>query len=448
MKDRLSTCGIRDDSRAAAHECAQPDLPVLRAEVEISGVSVLDWFSRQASGERFYWASRDGREEVAGFGTTIRIDETQHTTASEALTAIRNALDRGPAGLRYYGGMCFDPHDERPSMKGFGRFAFFIPAVELRRCGPRTTLAATQVADAGPFETQLQTLADDALRASGGEAQNRTVGRVLSRTDTPRRDQWTTMVEQTRATMQRQSIGKIVLSRKSELTMSQPLEAGALLARLQKSGDGSYNFCFEFGRRSFAGSSPECLYRRSGRDIYTEALAGTCGVGKTRKETEALRTELLDSAKEADEHRYVFDGILSKLEHICSRHHVLSEREVLKLSHVQHFVSRFEGHLKDGVDTAQIIEALHPTAAVGGYPQQAAVEQIRQIEHHARQWYAGPVGWLGQDADEFTVGIRSCVIDAATLTLYAGAGIVKASDAASEWAETEAKMQHFIEALA
>lgn len=436
--------------RVVGDVAPRPQLCV-RAEVEVEGVSVLEWFSRQHGLDRFYWSGRDGEEEAAGAGIAVQADEVDYSTAWEALTAVRRSVDEGPADLRYYGGMCFDPLDDRTPMEGFGRFRFVAPRLELRRTGGRTILALTEPAgrrsNIQSLRAEVEALASEAASLSTDTVALQPVRRILTRVDRPNRNQWTEMVGQVMDTMRREGLGKIVLSRKSELTMSGEVDPAEILRRVRAGRGGTYDFCFESGGRAFVGSSPECLYRRRDREIRTEAMAGTCPIGETDRQTDDLRQALLASAKEAEEHEYVFQDVRTQLQRICDRCRVVGERDVLALTYVQHFVSRFEGRLKAGLATAEVIDALHPTAAVGGYPQAAALEQIRRIERHGRGWYAGPVGWVGRRADEFAVGIRSCMIEGPRLTLYAGAGIVEASDAAAEWDETEAKMRHFLEVL-
>ena len=89
-----------------------------------------------------------------------------------------------------------------------------------------------------------------------------------------------------------------------------------------------------------------------------------------------------------------------------------------------------------------MLRALHPTPAVGGYPKEGALEEIRSAEPFDRGWYAGPVGWIGADA-EFAVGIRSGLVRGNRLALFSGAGIVEGSVPEAEWAEIEQKISDF-----
>jgi len=58
-----------------------------------------------------------------------------------------------------------------------------------------------------------------------------------------------------------------------------------------------------------------------------------------------------------------------------------------------------------------------------------------------RGWYAGPVGWMDATEDgEFCVALRSALLRDREARLYAGVGVVAASDPAAELAETEIKL--------
>jgi isochorismate synthase EntC len=84
---------------------------------------------------------------------------------------------------------------------------------------------------------------------------------------------------------------------------------------------------------------------------------------------------------------------------------------------------------------------LHPTPAVGGEPHAAAVPRIPALEGIDRGWYAGAIGWTDANEDgEFCVGLRCALLRGREARLYAGVGVVRDSDPASELAETEIKL--------
>jgi len=195
---------------------------------------------------------------------------------------------------------------------------------------------------------------------------------------------------------------------------------------------------------AYLGATPERLYKRKGRKIFSEAIAGTRPRGIDEAHDRALATELMNSSKDAKEHKYVVDAIQAALAPLCKTLHPDSHVSLKKWQGSQHLVTQFEGELDSKVIDHQILSALHPTPAVAGYPIQAATEAILQLEPFNRGWYAGPVGYVGYNEAEFAVAIRSGLVQQNRLSLFAGAGIVSGSTAREEWEEIENKIGNFI----
>ncbi len=430
---------------------ARPGSP-LRFAVQMDDKAVLDFFACAAGTCGFYFSGREGRFEAAGAGAAQVLSDQTHPDAKSALDAIDTSLKNAPEGLRYYGAMAFDAADPRVADSDLGAFRFVLPEFELVRAGDTTVLAFNTIAEPGDDRDAVKARLHAAFDRTGGSPR---VGmldrggalRLVSRCDIPREDIWKRQVAGELNNIRSGGLEKIVLARMSRIALAETVDPALLLRRIVSSSVQTYNLCFRFGPTAFLASTPECLYRRVGQRLYTEAIAGTCPRGRTDQQTRDLKDELMDSAKEAEEHRYVYENIDSELRRICRDVCVSAEKDVVELSHVQHFCSRFEGSLKPGVSTADILGALHPTAAVNGFPKDAALERIRRVEPFCRQWYAGPAGWISRRSSEFAVAIRSALVHGKDLTLFAGAGIVGESDPAAEWAETEQKMRQFMEVL-
>ena len=95
-----------------------------------------------------------------------------------------------------------------------------------------------------------------------------------------------------------------------------------------------------------------------------------------------------------------------------------------------------------------LVARLHPTPAVGGAPQAAALAWIAAHEHVERGLYAGPFGAFDRAGNgEFIVAIRSGLLAASEAHLFAGAGIVAGSEAQGELRETRWKLRGLLAAL-
>jgi menaquinone-specific isochorismate synthase len=110
---------------------------------------------------------------------------------------------------------------------------------------------------------------------------------------------------------------------------------------------------------------------------------------------------------------------------------------------ISHLMQTFKGALRPGVGPFDAMAALHPTPAVAGTPTDLAMGAIAQLEPFSRQWYAGPMGVVTASDSTVVVAIRSGLVKGASVTLFAGAGIVAESDPNSEWDELNAKISGF-----
>jgi menaquinone-specific isochorismate synthase len=118
------------------------------------------------------------------------------------------------------------------------------------------------------------------------------------------------------------------------------------------------------------------------------------------------------------------------------------------LSNIQHLQTEVQGKLANPCGVLPVVEALHPTPAMGGSPRIVALRLIKENEPFSRGWYAAPVGWLDAQGNGcFAVAIRSAVSVGHEAYLFAGAGIVADSDPLKEWHETGLKFRPMLEAL-
>jgi menaquinone-specific isochorismate synthase len=154
--------------------------------------------------------------------------------------------------------------------------------------------------------------------------------------------------------------------------------------------------------------------------------------------------DLLGSEKDQREHAYVRESISEALIPLCETFYIDPVASEMKLTRGWHLLSRSRGMLRRDIHGSEVMRALHPTPAVGGYPTDAAMKGIRKREPFDRGWYAGPVGWIGSRGAEFAVALRCGLVKGRELSLFSGAGIVEGSRPADEWKEIEQKVSDFI----
>ena len=236
---------------------------------------------------------------------------------------------------------------------------------------------------------------------------------------------------------------KIVIARRTALSFDGAVDVLDVISELAKSSEHCTRFAFRFGRGTFLGATPERLVRRTGLELATEALAGTSRLGDATR-----ATEMMESPKEREEHELVVREIVSSLSPVCATLDHPAMPEIRVLPHLLHLTTPIRGRLTRPVHILSLVERLHPTPAVGGVPTRDAVRFITSHEPAERGWYASPIGWFDAEGDgEFAVGLRSGAFVGNRAYLYAGGGIVRDSDPASEYAETRLKLQTLCAAL-
>lgn len=241
---------------------------------------------------------------------------------------------------------------------------------------------------------------------------------------------------------------KAVLAATRELEAERPIEPGVALARLREGYASCHLFSYRAGDGIFLGASPEQLAGvRDGR-ITTLGLAGSAPRGQTPADDEAFGNALLNSVKDRIEHAIVVTALRQGLADLGTGLRAPNQPELRRLPNIQHLATEVSAEARPGVDVLDVVERLHPTPAVCGWPTRVARSVIERYERFDRGWYAGPVGWVDAAGDgEFAVGLRSALVRGARAWLFAGAGIMGDSDPESELAEIELKFRPLTTAL-
>jgi isochorismate synthase len=118
------------------------------------------------------------------------------------------------------------------------------------------------------------------------------------------------------------------------------------------------------------------------------------------------------------------------------------EPYTVRAGELAHLRTDFYFSLPDTGQLGKLLQLLHPTPAVSGLPKDEAYSFIVANEGYDRRYYSGFIGQLNlQGKSNLYVNLRCMNIQARTLTLYAGGGLLPSSTLADEWQETEDKLQ-------
>ncbi len=410
----------------------------LRTAMDVT--SLIGWLKAQPLFPRIYWHARERDREFAVLGA---IRELTDPAQLSALTG----QPRPSAGSypRYYGGLAFDYQQPvNGEWQDFGQCRFVLPRIELIRQGNQTELVCNLLFDGQNTQQELAAARSALAQLQPEKTLQKYLPAQRSRQDLPDKTRWQQWLSQVLHPDALRTIPKVVLSRRSALTFSEPLEPWSLLASWQSATPACFHIGFQFSPEScFIASSPERLYRRQDRALSSEALAGSMPrTGEPEQDAE-LAELLLQDGKNRLENRFVHTDILIRLDGLADTA-VVSEARILPLRHIQHIKREIEATLRPDTSDWQLLKNLHPTPAVGGSPRRKALAQIRALEQHQRGWYAGACGFISEDVSEFTVAIRSGLWHDNQLYLYTGAGILNGSDADAEWQELDTKLNSML----
>ncbi len=386
-----------------------------RSELSPS-IDLLAWLHTQSAFPKMYWEGRDG-VEMACAGSVLTLSKAPQFDSD----------NDSPA--RFFGGHAFfaDQAPKDAIWDSFPRSVFFLPKyLVIRENGKLTgTINAVNAPITEEFPDMPSYFETTQIE-------------MKEPSHFPCVDRWTELIHRSLSEIENEVFQKVVLARRSTHKMNvdfNPLEG---LSRLR--APGGIRFAIQMAEgATFIGATPERLYKRTGKNIFTEAVAGTRKRGTTEGEDLLLQQELLESPKERREFAFVKMSIEEHLRPLCISLQCEEEDTIIKTPNVQHLHNPFAGVIRDGVGDGDLLAALHPTAAMGGLPKLSALEHLLAHEPFERGWYASPIGYLSPELAEFAVGIRSALVQREEVHLFAGTGIVEGSTPEMEWEELHHK---------
>lgn len=246
---------------------------------------------------------------------------------------------------------------------------------------------------------------------------------------------------------------KVVLSRKEEVEIEED-NPFVLFKKLIDNYPQAFVYCwFHPETGLWLGATPETLLQVENRRLTTMSLAGT----KPYKGT----LDVNWSEKEIHEQKIVTNYLIQQLDNQVGNLQI-SDTQTIRAGNLTHLKTMVTGILKPKENSLKnVIDKLHPTPAVCGFPRVKAKHFILENENYNRAFYTGYLGELNfeksqsrnrnhrniennayssvKKTSDLYVNLRCMKLVGKKAQIFIGGGITSDSIPEHEWEETVAK---------
>lgn len=383
-------------------------------------------------------------EGIVGLGETLRIETSGHDRVVDAAAAwtslaadadIDDRVGLPGTGLVAFGAFAFADDSESTSV-------LVVPELVLGRREGRAWV--TRIALATGDDEAADAAASVVLEIPE-PAPKRRVPRVTFTPGAVPPDRYEAVVAEAVRRIDAGDLAKVVLARQLLGELHEEDGLRAVINRLAE----DYPDTWVYAVDGLIGASPETLVRVDHGTVSARVLAGTTARGAGEASDRERAVALASSAKDLAEHALAVASAVKRLEPHTARLDTSPEPFTLQLPNLWHLATDLKGTLGDGSSSLDLVQAVHPTAAVAGTPRRVALRVLAELEGFDRGRYAGPVGWIDGDGDgEWAIALRCAQVGPdGTVAAYAGCGIVHDSVPADELAETVMKFRPIVEAF-
>ena len=456
---------LKEGISKAIEKAKNSSASILMSDIQkIDMIDPLTFFyagKEKYRGERFFWKHPSQNKYLVGLGTCEEIVTNQGADRFFHVekkwkqlieqAVINNTEDHQGTGPVAFGCFSFDPLKEKTSLwSHFSAAVFRLPKFMLSIIDNQAFLTTNVICNSSQdpdiyigIEKERQKLL---TRAAFPCIKYDEV--ILNDRMDVRSEEWLDSVKKVVQDLKKGPLKKVVLARELRLFFNEHVHIESALNRLLSEQLDSYVFAMESNEDCFIGATPERLVRKEQEHAFSACLAGSTARGHNEEEDTQLGEALLKDDKNRIEHQYVVNVIRQAMEETCHEVKIPSAPQLLKLKHIQHLYTPVIGTLDQHISILSLVEKLHPTPALGGFPKEEAKAKIREVEALDRGLYAGPIGWLDYRGNgDFAVAIRSGLIQGNEASIFAGCGIVEDSVAQFEFEETNIKFKPMLSAL-
>ena len=228
-------------------------------------------------------------------------------------------------------------------------------------------------------------------------------------------------------------------------------DAWALYEKLRAINPAPFACYLQLPEVQLLSSSPERFLRlsRAGA-VEARPIKGTRPRGATPEQDERLRLELANSIKDRAENVMIVDLMRNDLGRVCEVDSIHVPELMVVEDHPSVFqlISTVCGQLSTEQHPVALLRACFPPGSMTGAPKIEAMKIIDALEPYRRGIYSGCVGYFDAGgAMDWSVVIRSFVLQAGRCFVGTGGAVVADSDAAAEYAESMTKAEALLRAF-
>lgn len=420
-------------------------------ELDIDEKKLFSHFSDEL-GSRYWFRSKDERYNSVGIGYLETIKRDKYS--AEALSIEKNKVYKNiqhvaarqgmSSRLSLFGGTRFDDKDTTDEWNDYAMVEFHLPKWQFDLVN-RELFYSIQISDVDidsiltEIDSELKAIDSTEVTIPGRPEIN------MEKDIFPKA--WRSLVDQAVDVLNDEDFRKVVLARQRLITFKTQADPLYLLQRLDDE-EGTYTVYYEKNKSAFISKSPEKLFHVKDNKLVTNAVAGSSERTGDIEQDERQKTFLMADEKNRYEHELVRESTVSDLEPYSDEVKYSADPNIMQNKYIYHLHTPVEAVLNEATDVFELLNAIHPTPAVGGLPKEKAREYIMQEEYGTRGLYAAPIGLIHEDNEcEFVVSIRSMLVQAKSATLFAGCGIVKGSSSEKEFEETRVKFTPMLNVL-
>jgi len=210
---------------------------------------------------------------------------------------------------------------------------------------------------------------------------------------------------------------------------------------LTKTSPADYSAFLKLDENFIISSSPELFFSIKNSKIISRPIKGTAPRGRNNEEDLKNKLALKKSLKERAENLMIVDLVRNDLARICAAGSIKVKKlfSITTYKNIHHMSSEIHGELDQKYSILDSLRALFPPGSMTGAPKIKAMEIAAKKEKINRGIYSGAIGFFDDKSANFSVVIRTLILQKNKFEFQSGGAITFDSDPQKELEEIYSK---------